>query len=200
MLKLVSKFVLEVLPPACAAVIAGVLLFGHHQWLFGAPAAGARQSVAADGPIASEQVAQRIEDEHAAVTTRNKESAAKPVESRPEPTPVSKRTVWKRPRSFAGLTPSTASAASPIVAHSAPAAPPAVDGPARPAASVSGRPEAAADVASKPQPKRVLGVAIPAPVSAIGSKLNPAPVLRAGERVLEKIVVAARSVVPDFSR
>ncbi|HXN43723.1 MAG TPA: hypothetical protein VN917_05705, partial [Xanthobacteraceae bacterium] len=69
MLKLVSKFVLEVLPPACAAVIAGVLLFGHHQWLFGAPAAGARQSVAADGPIASEQVAQRIEDEHAAVTT-----------------------------------------------------------------------------------------------------------------------------------
>jgi hypothetical protein len=46
----------------------------------------------------------------------------------------------------------------------------------------------------------VLGVAIPAPVSAIGSKLNPAPVLRAGERVLERIVVAARSVVPDFLR
>jgi hypothetical protein len=199
MLKLVSKFVLEVLPPACAAVLAGVLLFGHHQWLFGAPAAGAQQSVAADGPIASEEVAQRIEDEHAAVTTRNRESAAKPVESRPEPTPVSKRSVWKRPRSFAGLTPPTASAASPIVAPSAPA-PPAADGPARPAGSVSGRPEAAADVASKPQPKRVLGVAIPAPVSAIGSKLNPAPVLRAGERVLEKIVVAARSVVPDFSR
>jgi hypothetical protein len=199
MLKLVSKFVLEVLPPACAAVIAGVLLFGHHQWLFGAPAVGARQSVAADGPIASEEVAQRIEDEHAAVTTRNRESAAKSVESRPEPTPVSKRSVWKRPRSFAGLTPPTASAASPIVAPSAPA-PPAADGPARPAARVSGRPEAAADVASKPQPKRVLGVAIPAPVSAIGSKLNPAPVLRAGERVLEKIVVAARSVVPDFSR
>ena len=191
MLKLVSKFVLEVLPPACAAVIAGVLLFGHHQWLFGAPAAGARQSVAADGPIASEEVAQRIEDEHAAVTTRNRESPAKPVESRPEPTPVSKRTVWKRPRGFAGLTRPTASAASPIVAPSAPAAPPAADEPAPPAVSV---------LASKPQPKRVLGVAIPAPVSAIGSKLNPAPVLRAGERVLEKIVVAARSVVPDFSR
>src|SRR5438309_2068978 len=61
-------------------------------------------------------------------------------------------------------------------------------------------PGAAEDPASKPEPKRVLGMAIPAPVSAIGSKLNPAPVLRAGERMLERIVVAAKSVVPDFLR
>jgi hypothetical protein len=200
MLKLVSRFVLEVLPAGCAALIVGALLLGHHPLSFGAPGVGARQILAADGPIAPEEIAQRIEDEHAAVTTRNKESAAKPVESRPEPTPVSKRNVRKRPRSFAGLTPPTASAASPIVAPSAPAMPPAADGPALPAASMSGGPEAAADPASKPQPKRVLGMAIPAPVSAIGSKLNPAPVLRAGERMLEKIVVAAKSVVPDFLR
>jgi len=200
MLKLVSRFVLEVLPAGCAALIAGALLLGHHPLSFGARGGGARQILAVDGPIASEEIAQRIEDEHAAVTTRNKESAAKPVESRPEPTPVSKRSVWKRPRSVAGLTPPTASAAAPIVVPSAPAVPPVADGPALPTASVSGRPEAAADPASKPEPKRVLGMAIPAPVSAIGSKLNPAPVLRAGERMLERIVVAAKSVVPDFLR
>ncbi len=201
MLKLVSRFVLEVLPAGCAALIAGALLLGHHPLSFGAPGGGARQILAVDdGPIASEEIAQRIEDEHAAVTTRNKESAAKPVESRPEPTPVSKRSVWKRPRSVARLTPPTASAAAPIVVPSAPAVPPVADGPALPTASMSGRPEAAEDPASKPEPKRVLGMAIPAPVSAIGSKLNPAPVLRAGERMLERIVVAAKSVVPDFLR
>jgi len=199
MLKLVSRFVLEVLPAACAALIAGALLLGHHPLSFATPSGGARQTLAADGPIAPEEVAQRIADEHAAVTP-NRESAARPVDSRPEPTPVSKRSVWKRPRSFARLTPPTASAASPIVAPSAPAAPPTAAAPAPPAASVSGRPEAAADPASKPERKRVLGMAIPAPVSAIGSKLNPAPVLRAGERVLERIVVAAKSVVPDFLR
>jgi hypothetical protein len=198
MLKLVSRFVLEVLPAACAALIAGALLLGHHPLSFATPGGGARQTLAADSPIAPEEVAQRIADEHAAVTG-NQESAARPVDSRPEPTPVSKGNVWKRPRSFARLTSPTASAASPIVAPSAPAAaPPAA--PAPPAASVSGRPEAAADPASKPERKRVLGMAIPAPVSAIGSKLNPAPVLRAGERVLERIVVAAKSFVPDFLR
>jgi hypothetical protein len=200
MLKLVSRFVLEVLPAGCAALIAGALLLGYHPVSLGAAGGGARQSVAADPPIASEEVAQRIEDERAAVTTRNKASAAKPVASRPEPTPVSKRSVWKRPRNFAGLTPPTASAAPPIVVPSAPAVPPAADMPPPPAASVSGRPDTVADPASKPQPGRVLGMAIPAPVSAIGSKLNPAPVLRAGERVLERIVVAAKSVVPDFLR
>ena len=87
-----------------------------------------------------------------------------------------------------------------MVVPSAPAVPPVADGPALPTASMSGRPEAAADPASKPEPKRVLGMAIPAPVSAIGSRLNPAPVLRAGERMLERIVVAAKSVVPDFLR
>src|SRR5260370_41653236 len=107
MLKLVSRFVLEVLPAGCAALIAGALLLGHHPLSFGAPGGGARQILAVDGPIASEEIAQRIEDEHAAVTTRNKESTAKPVESRPEPTPVSKRSGWKRPPSFAGLTPPT---------------------------------------------------------------------------------------------
>jgi hypothetical protein len=199
MLKLVSRFVLEVLPAACAALIAGALLLGHHPVSLGAAGGGARQTLAADPPIASEEVAQRIEDEHAAVT-RNKESAARPVESRPAPAPVSKRSVWKRPRSVAGLTPPTRFAASPMVAPSAPAPPPAVDMPPPPAASVSGRPEAGGDPASKPERKRVLGMAIPAPVSAIGSKLNPAPVLRAGERALERIVVAAKSVVPDFLR
>jgi hypothetical protein len=191
MLKLVSRFVLEVLPAACAALIAGALLFGHHPVSLGAAGGGGRQSVAADPPIGSEEVVLRIEDEHAAVA-RNQESAAGPVGSRPAPAPVSKRSVWKRPRGLAGLTPPTRSAASPIAAPA--------DKPLPPAASVSGRLEASVDPASKPERQRVLGMTIPAPVSAIGSKLNPAPVWRAGERVLERIVVAAKSVVPDFLR
>ena len=62
MLKLVSRFVLEVLPAGCAALIAGALLLGHHPLSFGAPGGGARQILAVDGPIASEEIAQRIED------------------------------------------------------------------------------------------------------------------------------------------
>ena len=48
------------------------------------------------------------------------------------------------------------------------------DRPSGPTVAVSGMADVAADPASTPEPKRVLGVAIPAPIAAIGSKLDPA--------------------------
>lgn len=59
---------------------------------------------------------------------------------------------------------------------------------------------ASQDSAAKTQePKRVFGVPIPPPIIAVGDALDPRPVLSAGQRVFEKIVMTAKSVVPDFS-
>jgi hypothetical protein len=199
MLKLVSKFVLEVLPPACAVVIAGVLLFGHHQILFGGASPDA-EVVAADGPIFSPPVTQRIEDEHASLAARDSESVSKPAESKADAKPLPQQGASKRTRSVGSIAPAPPASAVPIPLPSPLVA--AANAPPPPSPTAPANLVASADPASKPEtePTRVLGVPIPAPIAAIGSKLNPAPMLRAGEMVIDKIVVAAKSVVPDFSK
>jgi hypothetical protein len=200
MLKLVSKFVLEVLPPACAVVIGGVLLFNYHALLRGAETQIAEPGVAADGPVSSEEVAQRIEAEHAALLPHDGETQAKPPESKAEPKLPPKRPAARRPHSPATPASATASSAAPAPEPAGPTVAAAAKEPGSPTAIVPVNPEAAIDVVSNPEPKRLLGVPIPASLVAIGSKLNPAPVLRAGEKVIDQIVVAAKSVVPDFSK
>jgi hypothetical protein len=48
------------------------------------------------------------------------------------------------------------------------------------------------------EPKRVFGVPIPSTIAAVGDALDPRPVLSAGQRAFDKIVMTAKSVVPDF--
>src|SRR5437588_12926090 len=122
MLELLSRFVLEVLPPACAVLIAGVLLVGHHRLLFGASSAGPPQGISAGDPIASEEVAQRIEDDHAALETHNQDTAIKPRERQAEPNPQPKRGAWKRPRTPAGSSRAIAPSRAPVTAPSGPPA------------------------------------------------------------------------------
>ena len=200
MLKLVSKFVLEVLPPACAVLIGGVLLFNYPALLRGTGTQIAEPGVAADGPVSSEEVAQRIEAEHAALIPHDVEIQAKPPESKVEPKLPPKRPAARRPHPPAIPASATTSSAAPAAGPAGPTVAAAAKEPGSPIPIVPGNPEAAADPASNPEPKRLLGIPIPASIAAIGSKLNPAPVLRAGEKVIDQIVVAAKSVVPDFSK
>jgi hypothetical protein len=53
-------------------------------------------------------------------------------------------------------------------------------------------------VAKTPEPTRVFGVPIPPSIAAVGGALDPRPVLSAGQKAFEKIVMTAKSVVPDF--
>jgi len=68
--------------------------------------------------------------------------------------------------------------------------------PGAPLAGLTAREDGAAKTQ---EPKRVFGVPIPPPIIAVGDALDPRPVLSAGQRVFEKIVTTAKSVVPDFS-
>ena len=77
-------------------------------------------------------------------------------------------------------------AAGPTSTQSLPAAPP-------------GEPNSSQEGATKPsEPKRVFGVPIPPTIAAVGDALDPRPVLSAGQRAFDKIVMTAKSVVPDF--
>jgi hypothetical protein len=55
------------------------------------------------------------------------------------------------------------------------------------------------DATKTSEPKRVFGVPIPSTIVAVGGALDPRPVLSAGQKALDKIVMTAKSVVPDFS-
>jgi len=77
-------------------------------------------------------------------------------------------------------------AAGPTSTQSLPGAPP-------------GGPNSSQEGATKPsEPKRVFGVPIPSTIAAVGDALDPRPVLSAGQRAFDKIVMTAKSVVPDF--
>jgi hypothetical protein len=76
-------------------------------------------------------------------------------------------------------------------------------GPTGPQTTLPGAPQLNASEegsAKTPEPKRLFGVPIPRPIAAVGDALDPRPVLSAGQKVFEKIVVTAKSVVPDFGR
>ena len=94
------------------------------------------------------------------------------------------------------VTPGAGMAAMPPFATPMPSIPPqpVPPGPVPPA-PVGPSPAAAGD-----PPPHVLGLAVPGPVAAIGSALDPRPVIRAGERAFARIGDAAGSMVPDFHR
>jgi hypothetical protein len=80
---------------------------------------------------------------------------------------------------------------------------PVVAGATGPAPSLPGAPEGGANasqegVAKTPEPTRVFGVPIPPSIAAVGGALDPRPVFSAGQKAFEKIVMTAKSVVPDF--
>ena len=54
------------------------------------------------------------------------------------------------------------------------------------------------DATKTSEPKRVFGVPIPSTIVAVGGALDPRPVLSAGQKAFDKIVMTAKSVVPDF--
>jgi hypothetical protein len=56
------------------------------------------------------------------------------------------------------------------------------------------------DATKTSEPKRVFGVPIPSTIVAVGGALDPRPVLSAGQKAFDKIVMTAKSVVPDFGR
>ena len=131
-------------------------------------------------------------------------------------------TVPTRPQ-VVGSTPSQANASPPLAISSAPQAigptppqeigptPPAIvpnvgvvgaAGPTTaqslPAGPQGGLNSSQGDATKSSEPKRVFGVPIPSTIVAVGDALDPRPVLSAGQKAFDKIVMTAKSVVPDF--
>jgi hypothetical protein len=67
-----------------------------------------------------------------------------------------------------------------------------------PAAPQGGLNSSQEDATKTSEPKRVFGVPIPSTIVAVGGALDPRPVLSAGQKAFDKIVMTAKSVVPDF--
>jgi hypothetical protein len=72
-------------------------------------------------------------------------------------------------------------------------------GPTLPTAPQGGLNSSQEDATKTSEPKRVFGVPIPSTIVAVGGALDPRPVLSAGQKAFDKIVMTAKSVVPDFS-
>jgi hypothetical protein len=90
--------------------------------------------------------------------------------------------------------PSSPIGPNPVVAGAA--APPGA--PSSPGAPEGGVNASQEGVAKTSEPTRVFGVPIPASIAAVGGALDPRPVFSAGQKAFEKIVMTAKSVVPDF--
>jgi hypothetical protein len=84
---------------------------------------------------------------------------------------------------------------NPVVASAAAAPTGAPSSPGAPPGGVNASQEG---VAKPSEPTRVFGVPIPPSIAAVGGVLDPRPVLSAGQKAFEKIVMTAKSVVPDF--
>jgi len=227
MLRSLSKFILEVLPSACATVIAGVLLSAYHGHFVTKqdivdPRPAAEENAA---PSGAEQPSKRVEAAHGAVVGPPREDGAtrKPADTAAVVKPPSQRpraAAVKHPQAarIAALHPppplqprradADVPAPPPVtVAVADPTPLPAPSLPAPPLPESAPVPPADVPIASGPgpdnakvdEPRHLLGMTIPGPIAAIGDRLDPTPVVHAGERVFTTIVVAAKSVVPDFA-
>jgi hypothetical protein len=94
-----------------------------------------------------------------------------------------------------GPTPSQATAPPPPAAGVATGPTGAPSPPGGPQDGVNSSQEGAAKTS---EPTRVFGVPIPPSIAAVGGALDPRPVFNAGQKAFEKIVITAKSVVPDF--
>jgi hypothetical protein len=150
---------------------------------------------------ASLRSATRVRTHQASLAVRDVAAAASvaapPIASYPLEPNLARRMEPLSP--VAGVPPAPPSVATPggatvAAAPSAVASLPMVPQPVPPA------PVLPAPVAAGAPPARVLGLAVPAPMAIIGNALDPRPVIRAGERAVERIADAAESMVPDFHR
>jgi hypothetical protein len=219
MLKHLSRFVLQWLPTIGAIAIGGFLIGGY--WINAAlhPMSRAKplfdQSITDDSnaTVATPQI---VRDAPRAEPAESSQAAATPEPAAPTPAasearptasalPAAKAPDQPPRKPSAGAhkprlavakrdpAPLALAPAPPIRVEPVPAAAPVQAAPAPAAVATSvDRPPADLSPPPKPQePARVFGLPVP---------LDPAPLWRTGEKVIDGVVATAKSVIPDFSR
>jgi hypothetical protein len=219
MLKHLSRFVLQWLPTIGAIVIGGFLIGGYYINAAWHPTGGAKllfeQSITADfrEPVVTPPRVVRDtprpeptaapEPAPALPPAAASEPAAAPAPAEVKATVAAAKAPDQPPRKVAAKPHSPHIAATkrepaPLAIAPPPAPSPT---PAAPVVASVNRPPADLTPPPKPpEPVRVLGLVVPPAVVAVGEKLDPTPLWRTGEKVIDHVVATAKSAVSDFSR
>jgi hypothetical protein len=201
-LRSLSRFILQWLPTIGAVTIGGFLLVAYN---FNAASHLARKPLLTDVPSEPriEIVSQPVAEPTARVVPEPTPSAAEPA-AKASPAETKPNRPVQTPRRIASLSdkprttrhePAPAPAPLAIVPQANQVEPT--------AAAVAPADRAVPDAPPQPKPQeplKLLGVPVPPVIVAVGEKLDPAPLLRTGGKMIDTVVATAKSAMPDFSR